>query len=120
MSTRFVWCDLCKEKINLESNNPSFSFGLFQNFQVDEHSFEKSKYSKVTSKAMNKNGEKNPFSSLKETDNELIDYSNLIVTIDHLHRYTTFKCQSKFPKYICNLHNFIHSINMSYNGIQMR
>ena len=27
---------------------------------------------------MTKNGEKNPFSSLKETDNELIDYSNLI------------------------------------------
>jgi hypothetical protein len=78
LSTRFVWCDLCKEKINLESNNPSFSFGLIQNFQVEEHSFEKSKYSKVTSKAMTKNGEKNPFSSLKETDNELIDYSNLI------------------------------------------
>ena len=81
LSTRFVWCDLCKEKINLEFNNPSFSFNLVPNFKLNEESFEKTKYSKVSSALTH--GKKNPFSSLKESFEqnfqESLDCSNLII-----------------------------------------
>ena len=57
--TRNVWCDLCKVKVNLEFNNPPFTFSSYHIATASDKRGKTHKHTKI---------QKNPFSSLSIDD----------------------------------------------------
>ena len=101
-----MWCELCKEKVNLELNNPPFSFTLNENCKLDT--------SEETSQLDTKATVNNPFSSLKESFeqnvNDSLDSSSLIVDDYELISYLDQENSNYYQRFLYFLNRKIFKL----------